>query len=294
MKESIFIPQKKHLMVSVSLDQSSMHGIKFISSFFHNKKEMSITLFYVSPAPVRNDMSCMTDTWESKDAPPIIPTQIRSTMSYCINYLVKHGFSKENIIQQSVTKKRSTVQDLIHSAQNGRYDSLVLGKRGSSFLENALTGSVSNDLLEMNLNFPLWICREPEEKRQDVLLCIDGSKSSLRAADHIGYILNDQHEHTITILNIDNNHGLGHKKVFGEIFSQLTKSGISPDRIFQKIIKSMRVTSAIHEEIEDNHYAVVAFGWTGTTPRNIKSFVAGSKSRDLIQDLTKTSLWVIK
>ncbi len=288
---------KKHFMISMSNDESCKQGIKFVAGFFHNKENIEITLLHISTEKVQHSQAFIAAAWERNEQDDTIEqasAQSRHLLKKGLTLLTKNGFSESQITQKVITKKSSTVKELIYAAESGLYDSLVMGKRYSSFLENLISESVSNEVLSIDISFPLWICREPDSLRKDVLLCADGSSSSERAADHIGYILKDQPDHHVTALLVDTGQGVNQKKLFSRIRERLNDNGIPQENIINKVIKSKQVSLAIREEIDEIKYAVVAIGWTGRTGSGNKIFSAGSKSQSLLKDLSKTAIWVVK
>ena len=94
------------------------------------------------------------------------------------------------------------VGDIAKEGKIGHYDAVVLGRRGYLVFECFLQDSVTREILDRKIDFPIWVCRQFEENRKNVLLCVDGSKQSLHIADHVGFVLKDEEEHTVTILHI--------------------------------------------------------------------------------------------
>ena len=42
---------ERHLLVTVSEQQSALYGVQFVGHFFSNKEGLKITLFYTAPKP---------------------------------------------------------------------------------------------------------------------------------------------------------------------------------------------------------------------------------------------------
>lgn len=290
----------KHLMICVGDNISCMDGIKFVGNFFQKKANLKITLFAVTPAKTTSNYQVSVDSAREKDIDSPGPdlkndAPVNSVLESCSEYLRRDGLDKENIIHKVIPKPTSTVQGIISTVKTGLYDSLVIGKRSSSFLQDVVNGSVSTEILSQSIHFPLWICRAPDLDRKNVLLCADDSESSLRAADHVGYILQDQPTHSVTIMHIDRDDQYDHQPLFDKIVANLQKNGLNRERINTKIVKGKRVTKTILKEIDQHKYAAVALGWSGKHSGGRFSMVFhDSSSQELIKDLEKTALWVIK
>jgi len=60
--------------------------------------------------------------------------------------LVQAGFKEENINSKVENSKKSVARDIIEEAKSG-YDTVVLGRRGISGIQEFLLGSVSNKVV---------------------------------------------------------------------------------------------------------------------------------------------------
>ena len=281
----------KHLLITVS-DICSMAGIHFISSFFKDKKDFKITLLYVAPATgsINPDLD---DAWRSPEEKDQIKIsrQIEYILKNSKDLLCKSGFKSENIYTKITAKLQSKVKDIIYEGQSGNYDAVVLGCRTASRFEKFLDESVSDEILKQTTTFPLWICRSPEIGRKNILICLDGSDTSLRVVDHVGFMIGNQEEHHVTLFHVASSEKINIDKSFEEARSTLLAHNVSEDRILTKTVKSRLVTRAIRQEIKDHKYAVVAVGLLGRQHEGIKEWFISSKSLDLVKNIDKIVLW---
>lgn len=191
---------EKHLLVAISDDFSGSYSVKFISSFLENKTEVKVTLFYVAPPKSSSSSMDIGDAWLSPEESPKISTRTDKAFAGGIKILCRNGFLKEKINTKIIIRRQTKILDIIKEGHSGKYDAVVLGRRGASAFEALLSERVTDGILAQNVNFPLWICKEPGQERQNILLCIDGSEAALRMADHVGYILNRESRHRVTEL----------------------------------------------------------------------------------------------
>ncbi|MEJ5360284.1 MAG: universal stress protein, partial [Desulfobacterales bacterium] len=70
----------------------------------------------------------------------------------------------------------------------GLFDAVVVGRGGGSRLEEIFRGSVSRQLLEHSRLIPVWIV-EGAPRGAGILAAVEGSESSLRAVDHLAFML---------------------------------------------------------------------------------------------------------
>jgi len=103
--------------------------------------------------------------------------------------LVRHGFVRERI--ECRVKIATNISGAIREeAERGRYDSVVIGRRGLGTVGNMFFGSTSGELIEKCHTVPLWIV-DGNVSASRFLLAVHSHPSSLMAADHLAYMLKD-------------------------------------------------------------------------------------------------------
>jgi nucleotide-binding universal stress UspA family protein len=63
--------------------------------------------------------------------------------------LVKAGFPSKNVSMKIKKKKSGIARDILKEAQQGKYTTLVIGRRGLSGIKQFLLGSVSNKVVSL-------------------------------------------------------------------------------------------------------------------------------------------------
>lgn len=283
----------KRLLITVSEDISYLHGVRFVGSFFRNKARMSLTLFYVAPhADIagRGMSSMHLDPKADKAG----CKKAEETLGRARSMLCDLGFPPENVTTKFIFRELGTVKDIIREARKGAYDAVVLGRRGYMLFESILSTSITKEILDQEIDFPVWICRRPEENRKNVLLCIDGSDASLRMVDHAGFMLQDENEHSITLLYVDTGEGINKEAILGEARKRLIDSWASDGRI-ESVVAAAPITgvaSTILDMAEKRAYAVVGVGRVGIQKGHLKEWLIGSRTKKLVESMEKATLWV--
>ncbi len=166
-------------------------------------------------------------------------------------------------------------------------------EEATHLFEGAFSNSVSREMLDRDVDFPLWICRRPEMGRKNVLLCVDETEPSLRIADHVGFILNGEEDHNVTLFHVDSGEGKNVDVILQQAHTQLTENALPPERIKILVKRSNKVVKTILEEVERGAYAAVAVGRGGAKPKGMfKKWMIGSRSTNLLEILEKAALWV--
>lgn len=288
---------EKHLLVAVSDQLSAMYGIRFVGRFFSNKDGIKLTLFYTTPKLLES--FDLEDTHEaeihSKKQAVKYEAKGQQALEAARKDLIKMGFRNEQVDSKLHVRKISKVMDLIHEAEKGLYDAVVLGRRGLTWLEAAFEDSVSKGLLEKSLTFPLWFCRKSEPDQKNVLLCVDGSDAAYRMADHVGFILGNTRDHEITVF-MATKPKKGDTERIESILSKsiglLSHHGISREMIRTRVVVSHNVAETILEEAEKGPFAAVALGRRKAAQGFLKELFGGSVSSKLFRGLEQPALWI--
>jgi nucleotide-binding universal stress UspA family protein len=279
---------QKHLLVTVSDSPSSMDGARFVSSFFRDKSRIRLTLVHVAPAQGR-DLGFDTREPTERECKLLENDALRNAG----RFLEESGFSPENTQCQYRTKAVSTAKDILREAERGKYDAVVLGRRGTTRLEEMLGSSVSMQVLEKERSVPIWICRRIESERRGVLLCLDGSDSSQRMADHVGFMLEGEGDHGVTLFHVRSKDSGASGEIMSRAREALLQNGVDGSLIAEREGSGRNVAKAIQKEAEAGGYAAVAVGFSGAGNKGLRSqLTIGSVSKKLCYDLRGHGLWI--
>ena len=281
----------KHLLVTVSDQKSAMYGVKFVGNFFSNKEAIKVTLFYTAPKPPavwkgERTSNITTQEYEKKG---------RKAMETAKQELLRLSFKDEQIDMKLRPRMVSKADDIIQEGSQGLYDAVVLGRRGLSWIGEAIDGSVSKDILAKKFNFPFWLCRQPALEQKNVLACVDGSDASYSMVDHVGFILGQEKNHEITLLVVKKNVSISRERIeniFAKSKEHLLNNAFPEKMVKTKTIENANVAKAIISEAHKRQYAAVAIGRTGEGQGLLKKLFLGSVSNTLFGEMEEASLWI--
>jgi len=287
----------KHLLVTVSEQQSTLYGVRFAGNLFSNREGVKFTLFYTVPRGPQ--------VWTGeRDYESVNEAEIqakknenrgRKALRTARQELMKMGFEEEQIKTKLQHRRFSKAIDIIQEGAEGLYDAVVLGRRGLSRLEEAFDESVSKKVLEEKSNFPIWICRRPDLERKGVLVCIDGSDASERILDHVGFILAGEKEQEVTLLSVNNSRQRSKKDTEAILLTAgdaLVKNGFPSEMIKTKVVEDSNVARAILSEAATGRFSAVASGRTGAGQGLLGKIFMGSVSTRLFRELEGSALWL--
>ncbi len=275
----------KHLLLTVSEQRSAFYSLRFMDHFFSSKKDFWITLFFdASKAHYK-----YPDKGKSQSQ------NFQAVLNEAKEFLVQCGFDGDMVDTKTKLQQLSKAMDIIREGQKGSYDAIVLGKRSISRLEEFFERSTTKEVLEKEIDFPLWICRQPIEASRNILLCLDGSQASFRMANHVGYIMNQQLDQDITLFRtLESSQARKKDQILDQGQEILLNQGIANDRIAIQTKVSDNPARAIMDKVRQDRYAVTAVGLTGKGLGSIKKVFLGSTSKHLFRELTDCTLWVCK
>ena len=282
---------ERHLLVTVSEKADNLFGVRFVGDFFAHKEEMKITLLYLTPRPpgvFEADRDAELQARKSE-------TTGRKALKEAKEELLHLGFMEEQVTSKIRARRLSKVSEIIQEGSGGKYDAVVLGRRGLSWLEHAFDESVTKGLFEQTWDFPLWLCRKPDPERKNVLSCVDGSEASQRMLDHVAFILRQAQNQDVTLLAVAGKGNVGDEAVEDILTKSkalLIAGGVSTNRIQKKVISETSPGKAILKEASTERFAAVAVGRTGTGIGLLKKIFLGTVSRTLFNELKGAALWL--
>ena len=285
---------EKHLLLTVTDDARSIFEAEFIGSFFKHKEQIRVTLFSVVPKSQDegNDVSR-----GAQDSNTPVAHHHRDKWQNAIQLkrelLLHLGFLDDHITSKVVRSSNGIIQDIILEGKKGHYDAVFLARHATELLGQTFSTSVTGEILNHKIDFPVWVCRHPEIGRRNVLLCVDDDEASMRIAEHVGFVLQQEAEHNITLFHVDaglkrsNAHG-----ILDRARQVLTDHGISDARIRSLLIQSHKVAKSIREEAERGAYAVIAIGHERAEPTGPKDWLVDSRCMTALGMLNQCVLWV--
>ena len=210
-------------------------------------------------------------------------------------------------------RRLGLAKDIIDFGHVGRYDAIVVGRRRMTRLQEVFMGSVSSNLLEHSQFIPVWLV-DGEGAPDKIMGAVDGSESSLRAVDHISFMLMRNPNVAVTLLHVMSNAkefyeesldeepsaeledlvSSDDKKRIDQFYSTAVKkfkdAGLSESQIDIQTVEGRRRPGRVIIEIaEKDNFGTVVIGRRGIN----KAFFTGSVSHYVINKASACALWVV-
>ncbi len=143
------------ILVAVDNSKDSMKAIKYVAKTM--KPDSTVTMLSILPDPTA---ACELD---GQSLAPIFKKNIQTFctletakksavegfMDEAKKVLVKAGFASKNIATRIRKKKEGIARDILKEAKKGKYDTVIIGRRGVSGVKQFFFGSVSNKVVQL-------------------------------------------------------------------------------------------------------------------------------------------------
>jgi nucleotide-binding universal stress UspA family protein len=216
---------------------------------------------------------------------------------------------------EQVTRPRQTgvADDILALGLAQAYDAILVGRRGASYLREWLMGSVTANLVENAKVTPVWVV-DGNVRNTEIILAADGSQTSLRALDHLAYILSGRPDRKIHVLHarprfqdfceitleeetVKNAEAVFFKDdqrcmrdFLQQAESVLEKNGFGRNQIeLQTIEGNLSIAQSLMKYSRDNNFGTLVLGKRGQS----RSLFTGSVSRGLLNKTNRAALWVV-
>lgn len=234
-------------------------------------------------------------------------------LSNCKDRMIEVGIEGDRIETMTAPKKGGIAKDILGVARDKLYDAVAVGRRGVSGLQKILMGSVTADLVEHAQTVPIWII-DGKVETHHILVAVDGSEHSLRALDHVSFMVGDNKDVHLTLFHVKGGGAnfesiefdearseelgkivaCGNEKLVDEFHRRgvqiLKDAGIGQERYEIQMTKRTRnAGKAILEKAVEKNFGTIVMGRRGTN----KSFFMGSVSRYVLNNATNRALWLV-
>ena len=307
---------KKKILLAVDDSIHSKHAIVYAAKMAAISDQLNYTLFHILPSISQYLIDeAKTNFKAGNEIQNIIRKNQEKAYQFLNNYkeqIVKMGIKEDQIDIVVQPKMLGMARDVLEHAQKGLYDAICIGRRGLTRLQTTFAESVTKKLLQHSQVIPVWVV-DGEVESKKVMAAVDGSESSLRAVDHLCFMLLGNDEINITIFHVAAKIGdyceidfsdtgaeleklviEGDKRCVQSFYTHALKkfreAGIGEDRILIKEVKPrMNVGKAIINEVNQGKYGTVVLGRRGLS----RSFFMGKVSEYVIDKIGNCALWLV-
>ncbi len=125
----------------------------------------------------------------------------QETLQLAAERMIGKGVAESRIETITLPRNTGVADDILALGAAKSYDAILVGRRGASYLRQLLMGSVTANLVEHSDLIPIWMV-DGSVTSGGIMLAADGSQSTLRALDHLAFMLAGQPEQPIRWVHV--------------------------------------------------------------------------------------------
>jgi nucleotide-binding universal stress UspA family protein len=307
----------KKILLPVDASLHSKHAVQYAQRMASSVNDLHYVLFHVQPMISGFLQDEARKSVKAKSELDRVKTRNEKTaldlLGGCKEGMVANGIAAERIEVVTAARKMGPAKDILNFAEQRRFDAVIIGRRGISLLQKKLMGSVTAELLQHARVIPVWVV-DGKVTSDKLLVAVDGSTASLRALDHVVFMVADTPATFLTLFHIKADARNACSIDFDEAPSQaltdiiargeercvddflaharelLRKFAIGSDRYAIETARSVRnVGKAILNKARREGFGTIVIGRSGIS----RSFFMGSVSRYVIDHAADLALWVV-
>jgi nucleotide-binding universal stress UspA family protein len=237
----------------------------------------------------------------------------RAALEVSRERLMRHGMTAEQIETRAAPRAADVARDLLFEAERGMYDALVIGRRGLSKTQELFMGGTTNKVVQHASRLPVWVVGGRVTSLK-TLCPVDGSEGSLKAVDHMAFMLGGNPECRVTLFHVgaalanycpldfdqemraEIEGDLMHveQECMDDFYTRamkvLVEGGLTPDQVETKTVEGkLGVSSAVLKEMKAGGYGSVVLGRRGEN----RSFFLGHVSDKVVSKAGETAIWIV-
>ena len=182
---------RKFLLTTDGSD-SSLRSAAYLAGLYRDTADLEVTVFHVSPAipPIYTEeihdpaIRKKFEAWKSRKE-----EEARGYLQKTVRVLKEGGIPESQVKTRSSAQVVGVARDIIRKADAGRYDAVLIGKKGMGWLEEHFLGTISNKLLELAEGRPLWVVEGKDLNPKKVLIALDADEAALEVTRFAGRML---------------------------------------------------------------------------------------------------------
>lgn len=166
----IKVEELEKILVSIDGTEASQKAIDYLTKMSGIIKHCEITLFHVLPSvppemledggsenpdverELKEERDEEIDKWEDQ-----LKAETKKVFEDSKKRLLDSGMGKDQIKTKISVRSADIGKDIVDTAQKGGYSTIVVGRRGVSFLKELALGSISYRVVKLAKDCTVWV-----------------------------------------------------------------------------------------------------------------------------------------
>lgn len=312
----------RNILLATDGSEHALKGAQYVAEVYKGAPDVEVTVLTISPAipPIYREeahdpmIRKQFATWKKKRE-----EQGKENLGAATKILVKGGLKKSRVRGKHEHQLVGVARDIVREADAGQFDACVVGKKGMGWFGSTFLGSITDKLLEISEDHPVWLVEGKKWNTRKVLIAMDETSHTLELAHYVGTMLEglegveilfyhycapftedlspderkrlkDAEERAIEREKEEMSH------YFEEAKQLLLELGFDEERVlyefqYEKSAKPKKVTQAILEKIKKGGFGTLVIGRKGAT--HAREFRLGSVAMRIVADSKDCAVWVV-
>ena len=307
----------RHVILASDGSLYAQNAANYLLQVFGKRKDFEVTVVSVAESPpsyLFRPVPGLSEIEREEKLEKIQRENISRAQGYADqtkDFLVQGGFPPERVHTKVTLSRGDIAQSLLLEAREGKFDALVVGRRGLGRLASAWMGSVSQRLVEYGQGVPVWVV-DGKAWNKRFLIAVDLGVPGLQVVDHVSFILSGDPEAQVVFYYVisalfpgETEHGLAEvqellikeeeeeaARFFAQVEKMLQENGLSKEQVRVKIRTSpFGPAGAILKEAQEEDYGTVVLGRRGRG--GFKGLLLGSVASKVLFNLDQRTTWVV-
>lgn len=195
----------RKIVIAVDGSVHSRHAVKYAAEKYHRLQQVSFTLIHIQPTVSQYLADEAKKTSAGKTKLDQLNEQNRQTALSLLaeekDILVSLGVKAGDIECVTSPRRHNVARDILDYAEKKNVCAVLVGRRGVSYVQELMLGSVTMELLTHSKLIPIWVVDNAMPSKH-ILIAVDGSPGSLRAVDHVSFVQSGSQTEKIILLHI--------------------------------------------------------------------------------------------
>jgi nucleotide-binding universal stress UspA family protein len=312
----------RKILLAIDGSEHALKGAQYLAELYEEASDVDVAILTISPAipPLYREevhdpaIGKQFAAWKKKRE-----EQGKSNIHAATKILVKGGLKKNHVKGKHAQQLVGVARDIVREADVGRFDACVVGKKGMGWFDSMFLGSITEKLLEISEDHPIWLVEGKKWKTRKVLIAMDETTHTLELAQYAGTMLAGLEDVEILFYHycapftedlspeerrklktVEERAVEREKEEMSHFYEEAKKVlmdlGFGEESVgyefqYDKSGRPKKVTRAILERLRKGGYGTLVIGRKGAT--HAREFRVGSVAMRIVAEAKDCAVWVV-
>jgi nucleotide-binding universal stress UspA family protein len=182
----------RRILLAIDGSDHALRGAQYVADLYKGATDLEVTVLTISPTvpPIYREeaddpmIQEQFTAWKKKRE-----EESEAYTDGAKKALLKGGLQKSRVHAKYVQQLVGVARDIVREIDAGRFDACVVGKKGLGWFGNMFLGSITDKLLQISEDHPLWLVEGKKRKSRKVLVAMDETSQTVNLARYVGTML---------------------------------------------------------------------------------------------------------